>query len=90
MILPTFFFSPPPLFFFFTAICREVPPLHFIFIWFVVLILYDTEVSIADIILGLKVKMCREQMAFKKKNPLSPVFSADASEIREAECRCDI
>lgn len=39
-------------------------PLHFIFIWFIALILYDTEVSIADIIRGPKVKICREQMAF--------------------------
>lgn len=42
-------------------------PLHSVFIWFVDLILHDTEVSIADIILGLKAKTYREQMALKKK-----------------------
>lgn len=53
--------------FFLAALCKEMQPLHSVFIWFVDLILHDTEVSIADIILGLKAKTYREQMALKKK-----------------------
>lgn len=58
VVLPYGFFFFPQLF------VGKCSPLHFIFIWFIALILYDTEVSIADIIRGPKVEICREQMAF--------------------------
>lgn len=51
-------------FIFFQLFVGKCSPLHFMFIWFIALILYDTEVSIADIIRGPKVEICREQMAF--------------------------
>lgn len=73
---------------------KEARPLHILYVWFVVLILRGTEVSIADILLGLGVKTCREQLAFGKKR--TPVwwwgwffFYERFCHRRGAACGCD-
>lgn len=72
---------------------KEARPLHILYVWFVVLILRGTEVSIADILLGLGVKTCREQLAFGKKELLfgggGGFFSMNVSAIGE-EQRVDV